>query len=624
MSSLYKQSTHFSGATRFVSTPMAEVEFSSMVSPMTVITDLNAGDITPVLCLEVLPHSTFEIDMDYICRLLSAAYVPTMGTMQMDVFGFWCSTRQVNESWKNVLGENTSGFWSAPEVELAPLSSVLVGSTQIPIGSVADYYDLPTQAPIPNVVLAQMSDTKIRQYLECYNCYFRDQNYQNPIPYSKLNISQNFLSPANSVTQTISIPNDAVADGSIGAGAIVKAVAGEGGNFVSSFSVPPRLTKFSALNKPLKANKLHDAFTSVLPSPQKGADVVFGSGGSTPVVFDTVSDGESWSNFSNALKFGTNFPGMPEFQYLGLDKGYSGSGPYATVVGVPTDDATPFTTTTPPITSMNLKGTVDLADSLNISVNDLRQAVATQQVLELLARGGSRYWSFLKSFFGIEVDDPFPDIPTQICHYRSELDMYQVAQTSATQEGSSPQGSLAAFGYTTKGSGLFTKTFIEHGFIHFFAIVRHRSIYTSYCPADWFKRSTLDFYLPQYANISEQPVRLALLNPFREDAMEKSIGYQEAHWDYRFSVDRVRGIFRSFDENDDRASGLDIWHYGNYFDGGFTHVNGDWLKSDSQEILDRTLVIPSDIAPQFVIRFDFKIKKQLPMPVYSVPGLDTL
>lgn len=55
MSSRYKQSTHFSGVTRFTQSPMAEVEFSRMTSPLRVITDMNAGDIVPVLCLETLP-----------------------------------------------------------------------------------------------------------------------------------------------------------------------------------------------------------------------------------------------------------------------------------------------------------------------------------------------------------------------------------------------------------------------------------------------------------------------------------------------------------------------------------------------------------------------------------------
>lgn len=619
MSSKYKQNTHFSGVTRFTQSPMAEVEFSKMTSPLRVITDMNAGDIVPILCLETLPHDTFEIDFDYINRLLSAAIVPTMGEMQMDLFAFHVPNRVVNESWKNVTGENTSGFWTAPEVSLAPLVTSLTGSTQIPIGSVADYYDLPTQLPIPNVVLSQMNDLVFRGYLVCYNEYFRDQNYMSPIPFSKLNLYNGFLDTVGTNFNGVRLAG-ADSDGSIGAGAVVKAVYGEGYSVADNVTatISGRVSTWSALDKPLKACKLHDAFTSVLPAPQKGPDVVFSTGSGTLPVEWSLSDSITYfSNLENGIKIHIDdrlgAGGDTTYNYPLFAQGNARS------LDVRVNDATEASLAKGAnIDGWNISGNVDASAIGSVTINELRTAIATQQVLELLARGGSRYWSFLKTFFNIEVEDVFPDIPTQIGHYRSTLDMYQVAQTSATTE-DSPQGSLAAFGYSTNGAGLLTKTFIEHGFIHVFAVIRHKSLYPTYCPPHLFRKNTLDFYLPQFANIGEQPIRLATLNPFREDSMERAIGYQEAWYEYRYDVDRIRGALRNGSDNS-----LDVWHYGNFFDEEFTHVNGDWLVSDSQEILDRTLRVPSSVAPQFIAQFNFKITKQRPMPVYSVPGLDTI
>lgn len=619
MSSRYKQSTHFSGVTRFTQSPMAEVEFSRMTSPLRVLTDMNAGDIVPVLCLETLPHDTFEIDFDYINRLLSAAIVPTMGEMQYDLFAFHVPNRVVNESWKNVTGENTSGFWSAPEISLAPLVDITTGTTQIPVGSVADYYDLPTQAPIPNAVLAQMNDLVFRGYLACYNEYFRDQNYMAPIPFSKLNVFNGFMYNAGTTigiggyatSTNVKVSANSESDGSFPNGAVVKALFGEGSDNINAISSLARLTSFSALNKPLKACKLHDAFTSVLPSPQKGPDVVFSTSGELPVEF----------KIGDLAEF-KDYDGRPLAFLPDGDAGTSGNlyykSPTTGMVVYGDSSETHNGDDTVGIKGWNIEGIADLGAGVGVTINDLRTAIATQQVLELLARGGSRYWSFLKTFFNIEAENPFPDIPTQIGHFRSNLDMYQVAQTSSTTE-SSPQGSLAAFGYSTSGAGLFTKTFLEHGFIHVFAVIRHKSIYPTYTPPHLFRKNTLDFYLPQLANIGEQPIRLATLNPFLEDSMDRAIGYQEAWYDYRYDVDRVRGALRSGLDNS-----LDVWHYGNYWDPDFTHVNGQWLISDTQEILDRTLRVTSENSPQFINLINFKITKQRPMPVYSVPGLDTI
>lgn len=407
------------------------------------------------------------------------------------------------------------------------------------------------------------------------------------------------------------------ADGSSPRGAIKLAVEGAGSPYGGRISLENRpLSMWSALDKPLKACKLHDAFTSVLPSPQKGPEVAFAVGGELPVDFKLLNGAYEIEkpDLVSGLIFKTQNEAegvkYAQFNYpIQSDEAIFGDFGNASV-GVSEVN---------PVLGWNVGGTVDLANAINVSVNDLRTSVATQQVLELLARGGSRYWSFLKSFFGVEVENPFPDIPTQIGHIRRELDLYQVAQTSASEQGGSPQGSLTAFGYTTKGGALFTKTFLEHGYVHVLAVVRHKNIYTSYLAPDNFRRNTMDWYLPQLANIGEQPIRLATLNPFHEEAMDRAIGYQEAWWDYRMEMDQVHGVLRTgLDES------LDIWHYGDNFHSDFTHVNDGWLKSNTQEILDRTLAITSELAPQFIGMFEWNVTKQRPLPVYSVPGLDTI
>ena len=616
MANKYKQPS-LSSAVRFQRAPLADLEMSKMRVNPRAVTTYNAGDIVPVYYEEVLPHSTFSVKVDFINRLLSAMIKPTMGAMQIDIFAFFVPNRIINDSWKNVQGENTSGFWSAPEVELAPLVSLDYNEDiQIPPMSVADYYGFPTQLPIKAEVLQQCNDLLFKGYLSCFNHYFRDENYQPPVNFSKLNVFNGFMLPVGSYigledsnkSTPDSVPDGTNADGSYPYGAFVKSVYGEGarGSVIENgdTSIGIRLTDWSALDKPLKANKLHDAFTSVLPSPQKGPEIFFGLATDAPVITSEEKHAVSLPSvsFSNpdGIQLGNSLLTLSYRQEL--VNGGVGSTITHGSVAIPD----------------NL--VADLSKVSGVSVNELRRAAAIQQVYEMLGRNGSRYLEALRSFFGIQTENPFKDIPTQLGHIRRELDSYQVAQTSSSVEGETPQGNLSAFGYSAKNGSLFTYTALEHGYIHYFAVVRHRNLYPSLMLPDKFRKSTLDWYLPQLANIGEQPIRLATLNPFVEEAMEKTIGFQEA-WalDYRYEPDRVSGYCRT-----GLADSLDIWTYADGFDSTFEVVNGEWLKSNTQEVLDRTLAVTSEVSPQFIILLEFDITKQLPMPIYSVPGLDII
>lgn len=619
MSQRYKQSPVMTGVTRFTKAPMANVEFSRMVANPQWLLPFNAGDIVPVYYSEVLPHDTISLDLDFVIRQ-NTVKRPTMGKMDVDFYAFFVPNRIVNESWKNVQGENTSGYWSAPEVELAPLlRENYIYDIQVPVGSVADYYGFPTQMPIRDEVLKQMNDLKFKGYLAIYNQWFRDENYQNPIPFSKLNVYQGFFEPVGTwigvkgydqLTHNENfIPAGTEADGSYPDGAVVKALYGDGAESDNAIYPGARLTTWSALNPPLKANKLHDFITSGLPSPQKGAEVYFGVGEIANVVADT-NEHSTVNNIKISSSFDTG----------NAKRGNVFISNNGTLI-IDKNQYTDGVPGSPLLTVDNTNLVADLSNATGIDVNSLRTAIATQQVYEILARGGSRYTEIIRSMFGLETENPFSDIPTKLGHIRRELDLYQVAQTSASVEGETPQGELTAFGYTTSGGKLFTRTFLEHGYVHVFAVVRQRNTYSTYLAPDNFRKGTLDFYLPALANIGEQPIRLATLNPFAEDSMEKVIAYQEAWWEYRYEPDRVHGAFRT----GLGAQGIgEVWTYADDFDYFFDHVNGEWLKSNAQEVMDRTLAVDSSQAPQLKGLFSWKVDKQRPMPTYSVPGLDTV
>lgn len=617
----YKNGFVATGKTHFVKAPVSEVEHSKQVVYPRLDTTFNAGDIVPIYCNEVLPGDTFSMDIESVIRL-STLKVPFSGELYLDVYAYFVPNRVVNESWKNVQGENTSGYWVAPEVALVPLYSAnKYAGVSVPVGSVADYYGFPTQGVLPASVLQQCHDLKFRGYLEIYNNYFRDQNYQPPIPYSKLNVYNGFFEEKgslinfdmNSLEATVGgtqVPNGHDADGSVGAGAITEAVFGAGGESHGG-SFNPFTTSWSALDKPLKANKMHDYFTTGLPSPQKGPEIAVSlSGGSVPVVPSgtKIETGEKL-----LLAVNNNLTADLAYDILFNSKGgRSGEGIVHNGTG-----AQPSNGTVQYILGTNLKARIKSGE-LGFSIDELRTSAAVQRVYETLARGGSRYIEYIASMFGIETENPFKDIPTRLGHIRLNLDMYQTAQTSASQEGSTPQGNLTAYSYTDKNGHLFTHTFLEHGYVHCLAVVRHRNVYTSFMARDNFRLNAIDFYQPPLANISEQPVYAREINPFGTNA-NGGFCYQEAWSEYRYEPDRVSAYARS-----GISESLSLWNLSDEFDSSLNYSNGDWLKSNTQQILDRSLAVTSVLAHQVKGFFQFKVVKDRPLPVYSVPGMDII
>lgn len=624
----YKQSFVGVPDAYFSNAMSGEVQKSEINVPYTVYDTLNAGELHPIECIEMLPNHSVSLDLDCVIRQ-NTVLNPTMGALTAQIFAFFVPNRIVNESWKNVQGENTSGSWTAPAVQLAPLSASADPPVQIPVGSVADCYDLPTQQVMPVEVLHQCNDLPFRGYVEIYNEYFRDQNYQPPIPYSKLNVYNGFLRPLgtkigfdnilNSLSSEVDLEDD-VTDGSFAHGALLKALVGPGGSLERDFMLRSpvvrgsRTVAFSALGAPLKVNKMHDYFTSVLPSTQKGPSVfvpVQNVESTTPVrVYPLESlKNSSLSHLKDVGHISYWNPAQnPPVGSLGLHND-STADPRGVVGGSVTVGTLDF---------CNL-GFYASELGAELSVSDLRLAAAIQQVYELMARGGTRYRSIVRTFFGIDLVDPFYDLPCRLDgnRLRFELDLFQTAQTSASQEGS-PQGNLAAFGYTNKSGHLFHYTAVEHGYIHIFCVIRQRNIYPSFMRKSWFRMNQLDWYMPPLANLSEQPIYRAEINPFAQNP-KAPFGYQEPWADYRFFPDRVKGFMRPGVEGS-----LSVWNYADDFDSSLEIADGAWLRSNAKEVVDRTLALTSSVAPQFKAQFHFRLRDELPMPVYSVPGLDII
>lgn len=243
----------------------------------------------------------------------------------------------------------------------------------------------------------------------------------------------------------------------------------------------------------------------------------------------------------------------------------------------------------------------------------MRKAVAVQQYYEALARGGSRYREQVKALWDVVISDKTVQVPEYLGGGRYHVNMNQIVQTSGQQTNTdTPIGETGAMSVTPVNESSFTKSFEEHGFVIGVCCVRHNHSYQQGLERFWSRTDRLDYYVPQFANLGEQPVKKKEIMLTGSSTDEETFGYQEAWADYRMKPNRVSGKMRS------NATGtLDFWHYADNYK-NLPTLSQEWMSEGKEEIA-RTLIVQDE--PQFFGAIRVANKTTRRMPLYSVPGL---
>lgn len=532
----------------------------------TILTTFDSGKLIPFYVDEVLPGDTFNVDTTAIIRMTTPKY-PVFDDAFIDMYYFYCPNRILWDDFKQFMGEVESTPWMPTKNYKVPQITINgTASSAYPYeASILDYMGVPTKIKANFSVNA----LPIRAYVMIWNEFFRDENVGNAavwksdsedIPYQDTN---------------------------------------------NETKIEENLKYARNGGRCLPVNRFHDYFSSCLPYPQRGPAVSLPMEGNAPIRLGqsdgTYLDVNTQMNMVVGVTQQSNKAGS--LNYL---KEYNKPGEKAQMEYSGTVGAT---------------GTIgdggwmyaDLGGVTAATINELRNAVAVQQYYEALARGGSRYREQVQALWNVVISDKTVQIPEYLGGGRYHVNMNQIVQTSGQQtDNDTPIGETGAMSVTPINESSFTKSFEEHGFVIGVCCVRHNHSYQQGLERFWSREDRLDYYVPQFANLGEQPVKKKEIYLTGTETDNETFGYQEAWADYRMKPNRVSGRMRS------NASGsLDFWHYADNYSAAPT-LSQTWIAEGKEEIA-RTLIVQDE--PQFFGAIRVANKTTRRMPLYSVPGL---
>lgn len=546
------------------------------------------GELTPILCRDILPGDTWRVKTDTLIRF-SPLVAPIMSQFNVYVHYFFVPNRLLWSEWEDFITGGRTGtlepaypyaYFNASKMANEGASDI---SNYFHAGSLMDHLGFPVSQYFDagadedsmyasSSVYCSSTDSPLdllpfAAYQKIYCDYYRDQNLE-PDFFTDQDIPFYLSGPVE-----ISDYQD----------------------FDTSDSWSPLRNLFTLRKRAWEK----DYFTSALPWTQRGPQATLPIGFTNPEVNGITPDGQrdplSFARVSNGQ--------VPPDGNLNVDGGSTAVGGQDVYV------------------DGGLYANIDQAASVP-TINEVRSSFALQRWLEKNALGGSRYIEQILSHFGVRSSDSRLQRAEYLGGGRIPVSIGDVLQTSGSQKSStstfeSPQANYAGVGTAVGSSPRFKRHFEEHGWLLGIMSVIPRSVYQQGVPRQFMRRDKTDFAWPEFAHLGEQEVKTAEIYAMPYNPNELSFnpfdtfGYQARYGEYKTIPSSIHGQFRDT---------LNFWHAGRIFAKRPT-LSKEFVHVDDQNF-SRLFAFDDggNDVPQLYCELLHNIQAVRPLPKYGTPS----
>lgn len=478
----------------------------------------NCGMLVPIFFDEVLPSSSYDIQVQALLRVLPQV-VPLYSRQRLYIhaFGARYSDLFKDASVYITKGFNGNNVLKKPVLKADMLDPVLFPDgmdTVIKPGSLFDYLDLPIGKKLSE--LGEINALPFMMYVAIWKYYFMNKN---------LYINNRYWLPNDDADFRLTL-NNGVASNTTG---VDGSAEGE-----------PKVYFGSILYRDYP----QDYFLSALPFAQRGETPKLSINGSEPFLplslFEPKDD--SLTSFSKVPDsyVDINLQSSPTTHnysdVVQLDKALrfgfrnNSANPSAPYISFHYDSL-PF----------GYFSRLGIYAQLGFTLDDFRQLAIAQQELERMARTDGSFFEFGLTFFGRASKNALDYRPQYIGGTYQNITFSEVLQTSSSTD-ASPLGSYGGHGITSLNGSLGHYETDEHGYIMILASIMPDVYYSQGLDKKWTRLSQSEEFITGRDKMGLIPILNKELFVSGDTAKDNDLfAYQNPFDEYRYKPSRIHG-----------------------------------------------------------------------------------